>query len=90
MTDDKNRSVIRLENILVYMEKNNYFEKSFYNKVVILQNNILNNGLSKEYSKEVEEVNKYFIENIYEPPQTNLDNGLSNVWSKNRNAFRGM
>ena len=81
--------IIKLENIQTYMENIDYYNRSYTKKIITTKHNIFNKGLTKENIKEVEEINNFFMENVYTPTENNLSEKISNVWSNYKNELRG-
>lgn len=81
--------IIKLENIQTYMENIDYYNRSYTEKIITAKHNIFNKGLTKENIKEVEEINNFFMENIYTHTENNLSEKISNVWSNYKNELRG-
>jgi len=70
--------ILRLNNILLYMENNNYYDKPFVIEVVHTKQDIYNNGLTEKNLKRIKELNNYFTNNIFNQKQKQQ---MENMWS---------
>ena len=64
-----------------YMDKNNIYDKNFYIGVIDLEDELRENGLSRDIIKWFEEYNEYFLDNIYQDNTGTVEREW-NVWSK--------
>lgn len=70
--------ILRLNNILLYMENNNYYDKPYVIEVMHTKRDIYNNGLTEKNLKRIEELNNYFTNNICNQKQKQQ---MENMWS---------
>ena len=80
--------IIRLDNILTYMENNDYYNNKYKKKVIDVRNNILHKGLTNKNIKEMKDINSYFIEEVYPSKKEDSSEGLNNIWSNYKNGVR--
>lgn len=70
--------ILRLNNILLYMENNNYYDKPYVIEVAHTKQDIYNNGLTEKNLKRIKELNNYFTKNICNQKQKQQ---MENMWS---------